>query len=71
MNMQKKYNDNFPEKIALGQIDKNFKNVLFSQPVFHWTFSCSWLWWMNVISCELILPMYFDIRAFERHLGLS
>ena len=33
--MQKKYNDNFPEKIALGQIDKNFKNVLFSQPVFH------------------------------------
>ena len=22
---------------------------------------------INIISCEIILPMYFEIRGFERH----
>ena len=22
---------------------------------------------LNVISCEIILPIYFEIRGFERH----
>ena len=26
---------------------------------------------LNVIACEIILPMYFEIREFERYCGLS
>ena len=66
------------KKPVLGQISKKFKKILLSQfnivifnkgnvQMFMIEVHILLNMFLNVISCEIILPMYFEIPGFERH----